>query len=106
MGYITYKSKKKKSRREEGEKMISFFFFYWDKYKPHNCANCGIYLGKEPKTYMFDHLLEKSKYPELKYEELNICYLCLNCHDRKSRGFIPEKIQKLIDKVKSIFNII
>src|SRR6478752_5008982 len=74
-----------------------FFLGIWKKRTPHNCENCGKWLGPEPLSYMFDHLLEKSKYPELKYEEENICYLCLECHDNKTRGLISEKIQNLIN---------
>lgn len=88
---------------EQGLIMREFFLYFWKTRPIHNCENCGKWLGSEPLSYMFDHLLEKSKYPELKYEPINICYLCLECHDNKTRGFISEKIQNLINKVKEMF---
>jgi 5-methylcytosine-specific restriction endonuclease McrA len=82
--------------------MREFFLQIWNKGKGHYCENCKKWLGKEPLSYMFDHVLEKNKYPELKYEEENIMLLCLECHDNKTRGnltdFIIERIQKVREK--------
>ena len=81
---------KKLDKSEEVIRNISemrdFFLQIWRKSNIHTCENCGKWLGKEPLSYMFDHVLEKSKYPELKYEEENIMLLCLECHDNKTRG--------------------
>lgn len=82
--------------------MRDFFMDVW-KSKSHNCENCGKRLGNEPLSYMFDHLLEKSKYPDLKYEKENICLMCLECHDLKTRGFITDLIREKIDYVKNKF---
>lgn len=77
--------------------MRQFFLSIWKK-RPHRCENCDIYLGSEPLSYMFDHVLEKSKYPDLRYEEENICILCLDCHSNKTNcnlnDFMKEKIKK------------
>jgi len=97
--------KEKSKKQKERGKLVSFFLEIW-KERPHKCINCKKWLGNEPLSYMFDHLLEKSKYPELKYEELNICILCLECHDNKTRGFVSETIKKLIEIVKNQFNIL
>lgn len=82
--------------------MKEFFINYWKTHTPHVCENCNKQLGKEPLTYMFDHILEKSKYPELAFVEENIMYLCLECHDEKSRGhyspLMEEKIKYLKQK--------
>jgi len=86
------------------QQMISFFLELW-KRKQHYCENCGAWLGNTPHTYMFDHILEKQHYPELKYEEDNIMLLCLSCHDKKSRRFITEKIKERIEEVKTKFNL-
>ena len=94
---------KKSENTDIGEildKRHQFFTFIWNIKLPHECENCGKWLGKEPLSYMFDHLLEKSKYPELEYEEDNICYICLECHDNKTRGFPGEKHKQLIEKAK------
>jgi hypothetical protein len=102
--------KRKKSQEEinrikqDIDKRNAFFLKIWQT-RPHYCINCKKWLGNEPFSYMFDHLLEKSKYPDLKYEEINICLLCLECHDNKTRGFISKTIQQLMNKVKEIFKI-
>lgn len=85
--------------------MREFFLQVWKKHKIHNCENCGKWLGNEPLSYMFDHLLEKSKYPELKYEEENIMLVCLQCHDNKTRGILTDKVRAKIDAVKEKFYI-
>jgi hypothetical protein len=84
-------------------KMRDFFVDVWQKRKKHECENCGKWLGKEPLSYMFDHVLEKSKHPDLKFEENNIMLLCLECHDNKTRGILTEKIKEKIEKVKNEF---
>lgn len=84
-------------------KMIAFFKTIWTKRKDHRCEVCNKWLGEEPRTYMFDHVLEKSKYPELRYEEENIMYICLQCHDEKSRGFLSQKTKAKIEELKRKF---
>jgi hypothetical protein len=93
-------AKNKKNNIENVNKMHKFFMSIWRKRKEHKCENCKIPLGNEPLSYMFDHLLEKSKYPELKYEEDNIFLTCLMCHDKKTRGFITEIVKERINFVK------
>ena len=82
--------------------MREFFLDIWSK-KPHRCENCDTYLGNEPFSYMFDHILEKSKYPDLKYEEENICILCLDCHGDKTNCKLSDFMKEKIKKVKEIF---
>lgn len=86
-------------KKIQAHKMFEFFVDIWKK-KKHVCENCNKYLGEQPLSYMFDHLLEKSKYPELKFEEENIMLVCLECHDEKTRGFYSEKVMKLIESLK------
>jgi len=83
--------------------MNAFFLQIWNKKKEHNCENCGKWLGKEPLSYMFDHLLEKSKFPELKYEEDNIMLVCLECHDNKTRGFLTDLVRAKVEEVRKKF---
>jgi len=90
--------------KKNKQEMFDFFKALWNKRK-HECENCGKWLGKEPLSYMFDHLLEKSKYPQLTLEEDNIMLVCLQCHDEKSRGFASEKVRERIEKVKEKFDI-
>ena len=96
--------KRKRKTSSDKEKMFLFFKELWTR-RRHNCENCGKWLGNEPLSYMFDHVLEKSKYPELTLEEENIMFLCLECHDSKTRGFITEKIRAKIEEVKKKFYI-
>jgi len=84
--------------------MNEFFLQVWKNRKQHDCENCGKWLGNEPLSYMFDHLLEKSKFPELKFEEDNIMLVCLECHDNKTRGFLTDLVRGKIDDVRKKFN--
>jgi len=93
------------SRKAEISKRNEFFLDIWRKNK-HICENCGKWLGNEPLSYHFDHLLEKNKFPELKFEEFNIFLTCLDCHSRKTNGFISEIVQNRINQVKLKFNIL
>lgn len=81
-----------------------FFMSIWSE-RPHYCEHCSKWLGHEPRTYMFDHLLEKSKYPELRLEKDNILLVCLACHDLKTRGIISEKYQEKINFAITKFNV-
>jgi len=81
-----------------------FFLSIWKK-RPHKCENCNVNLGKKPLSYMFDHILEKEKYPELKLEEDDIWLLCLECHDNKTRSNLSDKMKEKIKITKEIFDI-
>src|SRR5580698_11257486 len=56
---ITEKQKiknKKKAKLSEKDKL--FWAAIWEE-REHVCYNCGCYLGEEPLTLFFDHILEK-----------------------------------------------
>jgi hypothetical protein len=63
------------------------------------------YLGPQPLSWMFDHLLDKSVYPHLKYEKDNIFLVTFDQHQLKSNGFAHPVHQKAIEKAKKRFNI-
>ena len=94
--------KKSKGNRKKSE-LHEFFLQFWKKNTRHECENCGKWLGNEPLSYMFDHLLEKSKYPELAKEEDNIMLVCLECHDNKTRGILTDFIRDRIEIVRNKF---
>ena len=99
---------KSKQKNKDGAinhllKRNEFFDSIWNKRK-HYCEECGMFLGHSPLSYMFDHLLEKSKFPDLEFEENNIMLTCLSDHDMKTRGFISEKVKQRIEEVKRIFD--
>lgn len=49
---------------------------------------------------MFDHALEKSKWPQFKYEEKNIILCKPEEHIKKTMGFPMKKHMELIEKIK------
>ena len=55
------------------------FLDIWKK-KPHKSEVSGIYLGKEPMSTYFHHILPKEKYPEACLDEENIILLTLEEH--------------------------
>lgn len=90
---------------ERINKRNAFFSEIW-KERPHVCQNCGTHLGYQIRSYMFDHLLEKEKYPQLEFEKENIWMVCLECHDNKSRGFISDKYREKINFVATKFGLL
>ncbi len=60
--------------------MREFFIDIW-KTRPHKSEVSGTYLGKEPMSTYFHHILPKSKYPEARLDEENIILLTLEEHD-------------------------
>ena len=105
---IQSKSSISKVNVAKNSQMKDLFLKIWRERYPHNCFICNKYLGNEPKTYMFDHCLEKGveKYKHLAYNKDNIFYLCLDCHASKSNGFMPEFYKKEQEKLKTKYNIL
>lgn len=104
-GKLKSKSKSKEQiekNKKEIEKQWKFFLSIWNK-RPHKCQITGKWLGDIPYSWMFDHLLPKASYKNLKYEEDNIILCSFEVHERKTNGF-PDKLhQELIDKAKEKF---
>ena len=73
----------------------------WDRV----CQSCGIILQSEPRSYYFDHLIEKSKRPDLAMEKDNIFICCLTCHALKTDGHPTEAHREAIEKAKEKFGI-
>lgn len=69
------------------------------------CQSCGQRLGFKPLNYYFDHLIEKSKRPELAMEKDNIFLCCLSCHSLKTDGHPTKKHQEAIQKAKEKFGL-
>lgn len=103
----SFKPFKVKSNKESTvnylEKRNAFFMTIWKKRK-HNCESCNTFLFDEVKSYHFDHVLEKQKYPELAFEEDNIMLLCLECHSNKTNAYYSDLMKERINKVKLLFN--
>jgi hypothetical protein len=65
--------------KDNSLKMKEFFMSIWNK-NPHRSEVSGEYLGKEPLTVFFHHILPKSKYPQACFDEENIILLTLDEH--------------------------
>lgn len=72
-------NRKPSDKGEKNQQMREFFLDIWNKRK-HVSEVSGTYLGKEPLTVFFHHILPKEKYPQAKYDEENIILLTLDEH--------------------------
>jgi len=61
--------------------MREFFLQLWKKL-PHYSQVSGKYLGSEPLTVFFHHILPKEKYPQACFDEENIILLTLEEHEQ------------------------
>lgn len=61
--------------------MKEFFLQIWSK-KPHYSEVSGKWLGSEPLTIFFHHILPKEKYPQACFDEENIILLTLEEHEQ------------------------
>jgi hypothetical protein len=103
MKKITNKQKKKvEIKKEDTLKQFNFFMEIWRK-RDHSSEISGKWLGKEPFSTFFHHILPKSKYPNARYEEDNIILLTLEEHERVENNpdyfeEINERRKKLMEK--------
>jgi hypothetical protein len=68
-------------QKDETEKMWTLFREIWNE-RPHKSEVSGEFLGYEPRTIYFHHILPKSKYPEYKYIKENVILLTWEEHSR------------------------
>lgn len=77
--------RKKLDNLEEKHRKFSeqakLFLQIWTN-RPHKSEVSGDYLGKEPLTVFFHHILPKEKYPQAAMDEENIILLTLQEHDQ------------------------
>lgn len=59
--------------------MYEFFSSIWKK-RNHYSEISGTYLGKDPLSIYFHHILSKEKYPEAMFDEENIVLLTVDEH--------------------------
>lgn len=74
-------SKKLDKSEDNSLKMRELFLSIWSK-RPHRSEVSNTYLGKEPLTVFFHHILPKEKYPDTSLDEENIILLTLEEHDQ------------------------
>lgn len=97
------------TKEQRAERRRKLFLEIWrnrvDMMGDHYSEVSGEKLPKKFSTIFFDHLLERSKYPELEFEEENIILCTGDEHTKKSNGFPLPKHQELINKAKERFGI-
>lgn len=81
-------------KKIQTHKMFEFFVDLWKK-KKHYSEISGEYLGKEPLSVYFHHILPKNKYPEACFDEENIILLTLLEHEQvESDMYRYEEVNK------------
>jgi hypothetical protein len=95
-------SKKMVDIIENMDKQSIFFSKIWLK-RPHYSEISGKFLGWEPLTIFFHHILPKEKYPEAEFDEDNIILLTWEEHDQVEMDIyrydvINEKRENLLMK--------
>jgi 5-methylcytosine-specific restriction endonuclease McrA len=60
---------------------MDFYWDCWNHRENDKCQSCGDMIYT-PQTFNFHHLLEKSKYPLLRYDPANIAIVCWQCHNQ------------------------
>lgn len=100
------KSKMKKFGQKTRE-ISEFFRDLWNATSQENrkCESCGKPLYEPMRSYYFDHLIEKSKRPDLALEKDNIFLCCLECHALKTDGHPTDPHREAIEKAKEKFGV-
>ena len=92
-------SKPDKSSEKRLE-MLKVFLDIWNK-RPHKSEVSGIYLGKEPMSTYFHHILPKEKYPDACLDEENIVLLSLEEHSNVENDMYKyEEVNKRREQLK------
>lgn len=95
---------KKEEDIEEITRMRDFFYKIWEE-RRHNSEVSGTYLGKEPLTVFFHHILSKEKYPQARLDEQNIILLTLDEHTAVENDMYKyEKINELRKQLLEKYN--
>lgn len=100
--------KKKESiegKKEETNKQFQLFLEIWKERKINGrnyCEVSGQLLPTEPLSIYFDHLLEKSSYPQFRYDKRNIIIVDGDVHAMKTNGKPLPKHKELIEEAKKI----
>jgi hypothetical protein len=89
--------------RTKVEAMRDFFLEIW-KERKHYSEVSGEYLGSEPLSTFFHHILPKSKYPEVAYDKSNIILLTLPEHESVENDMyrfeeVNKRREQLLNKI-------
>ena len=101
---LTKSVKKEKAIRDISE-MQEFFLQIWKK-KLHYSEVSMDYLGKEPLSVFFHHILAKEKYPQAAFDEENIILLTLDEHTNVENDMYKyEEVNKRREQLKQKYEI-
>lgn len=92
-------------KRQETDKQFRLFLEIWNERKINGrnyCEVTGVLLPKEALSIYFDHLLEKSSYPQFKFDKRNIVIVDGDVHAMKTNGKPLPKHKELIEEAKKI----
>lgn len=93
-------------KQKEREKMMEFFLSIWEK-RPHKSGVSGKYLGKEPSSAFFHHILSKKEHDYAKYDRQNIILLTIEEHDNVEMDMYRyEEINKRREQLINKYGII
>lgn len=79
--FLRKKLDKLEDKHRKYSDQARFFLQIWKK-RPHKSEISGEFLGNEPLTVFFHHILPKEKYPLGALDEENIILLTLQEHDQ------------------------
>jgi hypothetical protein len=96
--------KKEEVIRQTSE-LQEIFLQIWSK-KHHYSEESGEYLGKEPLSTFFHHILPKEKYPQARFDEENIILLTLDEHSNvENNMYRYEEVNKRREYLKKKYEI-
>lgn len=94
-----------KVSEEKNHQMQEFFLEIW-KERKHYSEISGEFLGNEPKSFYFHHIMLKSKHLEAMYDKENIILLTANEHSSVHLDMYKyEEINKRRDLLKVKYGI-
>jgi hypothetical protein len=103
---INSSSKTPQSNNDGYKLQKEMFLNIWKK-RAHKSEVSGVYLGNEPMSTYFHHILPKSKYKEACLDEENIILLSLSEHEQVEMDMYRyEEINKRRVQLKIKYNIL
>ena len=105
-GFKKKYKKRTEEEIEEGIKMKEFFMKIWNS-RSHYSEVSNTWLGPEPLTLFFHHIMPKKKYENLKFEEENIVLLTWDEHTSvEANPYKYEIVNLKREQLKTKFNIL
>ena len=100
-----FKNVKKEEPIRQTVELHEFFLQIWRK-RLHYSEVSMDYLGREPLSVFFHHILPKSKYPQAEFDEENIILLTWQEHDQVEMDPTRyEEVNKRREKLKQKYGI-